>query len=163
LDWKPKKESILDLNDYEEKRQPRKNRRELKMSFQEREQILQQRGYTMEELKNAWMESLKVRQQRYETIMTGAFTTKVEEAWESARRKFVRFFTLSTDMEGFEVRAAPTTATTTAAAASVVVTKEHSAAKKEPNHGLRGESFSYVKDVDGETTTSAQWYLFACL
>jgi hypothetical protein len=75
------------------------------MSFTEREEILQSKGYSMDELKNAWMESLKIRQQRYETIMTGSLTSKVEEAWESACRKFNRLFTLTSDMEGYEVKA----------------------------------------------------------
>ena len=59
----------------------------------------------MEELKNAWMESLKIRQQRYETIMAGSLANKMEEAWESACRKFNRFFTLTQNMEGYEVKA----------------------------------------------------------
>jgi hypothetical protein len=147
------------LNDYEETRQPRKTRRDLKMSFQEREQILQQRGYTVDELKNAWMEALKIRQQRYETIMTGTFTTKVEEAWESARRKFLRFFTLSTDMEGFEVRAASSTINNANNTTSTIDDADHDDGAQE---FPRAESFSYVKDVDGESTT-AQWYLFSCL
>jgi hypothetical protein len=105
LDWEHKHESVVDLDKYEEERQPRKTRRQLKMSFQEREQILQNKGYSMDELKNAWMESLKIRQQRYETIMAGSLTTKMEEAWESACRKFNRFFTLTQDTEGYEVKA----------------------------------------------------------
>lgn len=108
LDWEHKTESVVDLNTYEQERQPRKTRRQLKMSFTEREEILQSKGYSMEELKNAWMESLKIRQQRYETIMTGSLTSKVEEAWESACRKFNRLFTLTTDMEGYEVKAEET-------------------------------------------------------
>jgi hypothetical protein len=105
LDWEHKAENTMDLNDYEKMRQPRRRRRELKMSFQEREEILQGYGFTMDQLKDAWMESLKVRQQRYETIMAGSITTKMEEAWESACRKFGRIFTLSGGQEGFEVQA----------------------------------------------------------
>lgn len=146
LDWECKKESVVDLNKYEHERQPRKTRRQLKMSFQEREQILQSKGYSMDELKNAWMESLKVRQQRYETIMTGSLTTKVEEAWESACRKFNRLFTLTQDMEGYEVKVAGETA------------------------GSR-EAFSYVKNTEEDdflmptpATATAQpttnWSLF---
>mmetsp|Transcript_473 Transcript_473/g.763 ORF Transcript_473/g.763 Transcript_473/m.763 type:complete len:324 (-) Transcript_473:254-1225(-) len=105
LNWEHKAENTMDLNDYEQMRQPRRKRRQLKMSFQEREEILQSSGFTMDQLKNAWMESLKVRQQRYETVMTGSLTTKMEEAWESTCRKFNRLFTLSGDQEGFEVQA----------------------------------------------------------
>jgi hypothetical protein len=112
LNWEHKAENTMDLNDYEQMRQPRRKRRELKMSFQEREEILQGSGFTMDQLKDAWMESLKIRQQRYETIMTGSITTKMEEAWESACRKFGRIFTLSGEQEGFEVQAETTEAPT---------------------------------------------------
>lgn len=143
LDWDHKNESVVDLNTYEQERQPRKTRRQLKMSFEERERILQSKGYSMDELKNAWMESLKIRQQRYETVMTGSLTTKVEEAWESACRKFNRLFTLTQDMEGYEVKA-------------------------EGAEGTR-EAFSYVKKSeedeiglpgDSAPQPSAKWSLF---
>jgi hypothetical protein len=104
LDWKLKNESTVDLDRYEENRQPRRKRKQLKMSFQEREEILQSSGFTVDQLKDAWMESLKVRQQRYETLMMGNLTTKMEEAWESACRKFNRMFALSEDEKGFEVK-----------------------------------------------------------
>lgn len=104
LDWKPKTVSTMSLEDYENARQPRRKRRQLKLSFQEREDILQTNGFTMDELKDAWMESLKIRQQRYETLIQGSLTTKVEEAWESACRKFNRMWTLSEAQEGYEVK-----------------------------------------------------------
>lgn len=105
LDWKPKTVSTVSLEDYENAREPRRRRRQLKLSFQEREEILQTNGFTMDELKDAWMESLKVRQQRYETLIQGNLTTKVEEAWESACRKFNRMWDLSEAQEGYEVKA----------------------------------------------------------
>ena len=126
----------MGLEKYEEERQPRRKRRQLKMSFKEREEILQHKGYTMEELKNAWMESLKIRQQRYETITTGSITTKVEEAWESAVRKFSRFnrlFVLSENQEGYEVKA-------------------------ESNDSP--QKFAYVQSPDEDTPLPSTWSLF---
>lgn len=104
LDWKPKNESTIDLEQYENSRQPRRRRRQLKLSFQEREEMLSSSGFTVDQLKNAWMESLKIRQQRYETVTKGSIASKFEEMWESACRKFNRFWTLSSAEEGIEVK-----------------------------------------------------------
>jgi len=105
LDWEAKTESTIDLDEFEEDRKhSRRKRRHLKMSFREREELLTTSGFTVDQLKNAWMEALKIRQQRYETVMAGCITTKIEEAWESACRKFNRFFTLSTEEHGIEVK-----------------------------------------------------------
>mmetsp|Transcript_14208 Transcript_14208/g.20994 ORF Transcript_14208/g.20994 Transcript_14208/m.20994 type:complete len:283 (-) Transcript_14208:195-1043(-) len=134
LDWKPKNESTIDLEKYEHDRQPRRRRRQLKLSFQEREEMLSSSGFTVDQLKNAWMESLKIRQQRYETVMKGSLATKFEEMWESAFRKFNRFWTLSTAEEGIEVK----------------------------SNGEEGRSFwSYVSSDDGNSLTS--WLSLECL
>lgn len=134
LDWKPKNESTIDLDQYENSRQPRRKRRQLKLSFREREEMLSSSGFTVDQLKNAWMESLKVRQQRYETIMKGSIATKFEEMWESACRKFNRFWTLSSAEEGIEVKAGEN----------------------------RGKDFwSYVSSDDGNSLTS--WFVLECL
>lgn len=135
LNWQHKAENTMPLDDYEQMRQPRRKRRQLKMSFQEREQLLQESGFTMDELKNAWMNSLKVRQQRYETVMTGSLTTKMEEAWESTCRKFNRLFTLTSEQEGFEVQA------------------ESSDAPRQ---------WSYYTSAENEETPGA-WSLFECV
>mmetsp|Transcript_28914 Transcript_28914/g.43665 ORF Transcript_28914/g.43665 Transcript_28914/m.43665 type:complete len:298 (+) Transcript_28914:94-987(+) len=134
LDWKPKNESTIDLDQYENSRQPRRKRRQLKLSFQEREEILSSSGFTVDQLKNAWMESLKIRQQRYETIMKGSIATKVEEMWESACRKFNRFWALSSAEEGIEVKVG------------------------EPKGK---DSWSYVSSDDGNSLTS--WFVLECL
>jgi len=104
LDWEAKNESTMDLERYEEDRKPRRKRRQLKMSFREREEHLTASGFTIDQLKNAWMEALKIRQQRYETVMTGSISSKMEEAWESACRKFNRIFVLSNEEQGIEVK-----------------------------------------------------------
>ena len=91
LDWSPVgKEKVISLEKYERARQPRRSRKALKMSYQKREAVLEQQGFTMDELKVAWEESLKIRKQRHETIIQGAFSTWVEEACQSAARKFWR-------------------------------------------------------------------------
>ena len=82
------------------------------------------------------MESLKIRQQRYETITTGSISTKVEEAWESAVRKFSRFnrlFALSENQEGYEVKA-----------------KSNDSPQK----------FAYVQSPDEDTPLPSTWSLF---
>ena len=95
LDWSPMgKEKVISLDKYERARQPRRSRKALKMSYQKREAVLEQQGFTMDEVKVAWEESLKVRKQRRETIIQGAFSTKVEEACQSAARKFWRTLNL---------------------------------------------------------------------
>ena len=91
LDWTPTgEEKIISVDQYEQGRQPRRSRRALKMSYQKREAVLEAQGFTMDQVRLAWEESLKVRKQRHETILQGAFSTKVEEACQSAARKFWR-------------------------------------------------------------------------
>mmetsp|Transcript_32536 Transcript_32536/g.48249 ORF Transcript_32536/g.48249 Transcript_32536/m.48249 type:complete len:275 (-) Transcript_32536:166-990(-) len=97
LSWeKASEDKELDLDKYESGRQPRRSRRQLKMSFRDREQVLMQEGFTIDQVREAWEESLKVRQQRYETLMQGVFSTRFEEAYQSANRKFWRLFNYDT-------------------------------------------------------------------
>eukprot|EP00543_Licmophora_paradoxa_P004667 CAMPEP_0202453004 /NCGR_PEP_ID=MMETSP1360-20130828/11091_1 /ASSEMBLY_ACC=CAM_ASM_000848 /TAXON_ID=515479 /ORGANISM="Licmophora paradoxa, Strain CCMP2313" /LENGTH=244 /DNA_ID=CAMNT_0049071993 /DNA_START=84 /DNA_END=815 /DNA_ORIENTATION=+ len=81
LDWTHANEKELDLEKYESARLPRRKRKQLKMSYQKREKILEREGFTMDSIKEAWIECVKIRQQRYETLMQGVMSTKVEEAW----------------------------------------------------------------------------------
>ena len=92
LDWDSKLEpKITDLETYERGRHPRRSRRQLKLSLQQRHIILvKERGFTFDEVKGAWQEALNVRKQRKETLERGLALMKWDEVWESTCRKFAR-------------------------------------------------------------------------
>lgn len=92
LDWDVKSDpEIMDLETYERGRQPRRSRRQLKLSLQQRHLILvKQRGFSFEEVKGAWQEALEIRKQRKETLERGLALMKWDEVWESTCRKFNR-------------------------------------------------------------------------
>lgn len=95
LDWdaQPTREAIVDLDTYEKARQPRRKRKELKLSFEARRGILEnERGFTVEEVKKAWSEALKIRKQRQETRMQAPHQRVMDEIYESACRKYNRLF-----------------------------------------------------------------------
>jgi hypothetical protein len=94
LDWEYKSQHKIDnLEEYEKARSPRRNRKQLRMPYQERERILfDEKKFSETEVLNAWNEAVKVRKQRYETFTQSLASTKMEEAWESACRKFTRTF-----------------------------------------------------------------------
>mmetsp|Transcript_43902 Transcript_43902/g.65107 ORF Transcript_43902/g.65107 Transcript_43902/m.65107 type:complete len:247 (-) Transcript_43902:102-842(-) len=69
LDWKTAADDqMVDLDTYERGREPRRNRRQLKMSFHDREDALIQEGFTVDQVKAAWEQALQVRRERYETL-----------------------------------------------------------------------------------------------
>jgi hypothetical protein len=92
LDWDCEPPSnVVDLNSYEKARLPRRSRRQLKLSLQERHNILvKQGGFTFEEVKGAWQEALEIRKKRKETLERGLALMKWDEVWESTCRKFGR-------------------------------------------------------------------------
>jgi hypothetical protein len=92
LDLSPRSQpQELDLEAYEEGRQPRRSRRQLKLSLRQRHGILvKERGFSFEEVKSAWQEALEVRKQRKETLERGSALMKWDEVWESTCRKFNR-------------------------------------------------------------------------
>lgn len=92
IDWdSPPKTAVLPLEKYEEARQPRRNRRQLKLSLQERHNILvKEKGFSFEEVKGAWQEALEIRKRRKETLERGLALMKWDEVWESMGRKFSR-------------------------------------------------------------------------
>ena len=94
LDWESRpRECVVDLEKYEEARQPRRNRKELKLSFEARRGILEkERGFTVEEVKKAWSEALKIRKQRQETRQQAPHQRLMDEIYESACRKYNRLF-----------------------------------------------------------------------
>lgn len=92
MDWaETPSQTTMDLELYEETRPPRRNRRQLKLSLQQRHNILvKERGFTFEEVKSAWQEALEIRKKRKETLERGLALMKWDEVWESTRRKFTR-------------------------------------------------------------------------
>jgi uncharacterized DUF497 family protein len=63
---------VMTLDQYESTRPPRRKRRQLKLSLQQRHNILvKERGLAFEEVKSAWQEALEIRKQRKETLERG--------------------------------------------------------------------------------------------
>lgn len=82
---------IMALEQYEQERPPRRKRRQLKLTLQQRHNILvKERGFSFEEVKGAWQESLQIRRQRKETLERGLAMMKWDEVWESTCRKLGR-------------------------------------------------------------------------
>jgi hypothetical protein len=92
LDWESgKSQKVVSLEDYERAREPRRSRRQLKLSLQQRHGILvKQRGFSFEEVKSAWQDALEIRKQRKETLERGMGLMKWDEVWESTCRKVNR-------------------------------------------------------------------------
>jgi hypothetical protein len=97
LDWETLPASnVMKLEDYERAREPRRNRRQLKLSLQQRHIILvKERGFSFEEVKGAWQEALAVRKQRKTTLERGLAMMKWDEVWESTCRKINRLVDVS--------------------------------------------------------------------
>mmetsp|Transcript_20451 Transcript_20451/g.35938 ORF Transcript_20451/g.35938 Transcript_20451/m.35938 type:complete len:393 (-) Transcript_20451:771-1949(-) len=82
---------VMTLEQYESTRPSRRKRRQLKLSLQQRHNILvKERGFAFEEVKHAWQEALEIRKQRKETLERGLALMKWDEVWESTCRKFSR-------------------------------------------------------------------------
>jgi hypothetical protein len=92
LDWDAKTtERTVSLDEYEEERMPRRQRRQLRMSYRERQQILEgQKGFSTEEVHRAWAEALSIQRQRQETLKRGMFLMAIDDLWESTQRKCKR-------------------------------------------------------------------------
>ncbi|KAG7347128.1 hypothetical protein IV203_006197 [Nitzschia inconspicua] len=89
--FSPKK--VMTLEEYESTRPPRRKRRQLKLTLQQRHNILvKERGLRFEEVKEAWQAALEIRKQRKETLERGLALMKWDEVWESSCRKFSRLF-----------------------------------------------------------------------
>ena len=84
-------QKVVDLETYEKTRLPRRNRRQLKLTLQQRHNILvKENGFSFEDVKGAWQEALEIRKQRKETLERGLALMKWDEVWESTCRKFSR-------------------------------------------------------------------------
>jgi hypothetical protein len=92
LDWdSTSRPCVIELEEYEKDRQPRRSRRQLKLSLQRRHNILvKERGFSFEEVRAAWHDALEIRRLRKETLERGLALMKWDEVWESTCRKFNR-------------------------------------------------------------------------
>lgn len=97
IDWEEEKEEKqMDIEEYEQRRQPRRNRRDLKLSLSDRHRILvKEKGHSFTEIKGAWKEALEIRAQRKETLSQSPIQSKWEEVYESICRKFARLISCS--------------------------------------------------------------------
>ena len=92
LDWDASLQFYeVDIEKYERLRLPRRNRKQLKLSLQQRHNILvKERGFSFEDVKGAWHDALEIRRRRKETLERGLALMKWDEVWESTCRKFNR-------------------------------------------------------------------------
>ena len=94
LDWEAEaEEKVVDLEHYETSRQPRRSRRRLKLTYDERRKILEkEKGFSSQQVNEAWNEALRIREQRNETLQQGPLSMLFDDFSESANRKFRRSF-----------------------------------------------------------------------
>jgi hypothetical protein len=92
IDWQSvPKERVVDLDEYETTRTPRRKRRQLKISYRERKALLEgQKGFSTQQVNEAWAEAIRIRQQRQETIKRGLLLMTIDDAMESVQRKCQR-------------------------------------------------------------------------
>lgn len=92
IDWDAKTtERTVSLDEYEQRRMPRRKRRQLRMSYSDRQRILEgQKGFSTKEVNQAWAEALAIQKQRQETLKRGMFLMTVDDIWESTQRKCKR-------------------------------------------------------------------------
>ena len=92
LDYSKQTTKKISLDDYERDREPRRRRKELKLSYKDRKQILEKHGgFSTDEVNQAWSEALKIRQQRQETLRRSSVMNFWDEVTESTQRKVFRF------------------------------------------------------------------------
>lgn len=92
LDYSKQTTKKISLDEYERDREPRRRRKELKLSYKDRKQILEKHGgFSTDEVNQAWSEALKIRQQRQETLRRSSIMNYWDEVTESTQRKVNRF------------------------------------------------------------------------
>jgi len=113
MDWNSQPiKKVVPIDQYEQSRGPRRSRRHMKLSFNDRRGILEnEQGFTIDEVKDAWREALLIRKQRQETRMRSPTMNMADEAWESACRKTERLTKMFYDILVFPVTLAEHTST----------------------------------------------------
>ena len=77
-------ERVVDVDEYECTRAPRRRRKQLKLSYDERQVILKSTSFTQDEIKKQWAEALQIQIQRRETLRRGVILMAFDDLWESA-------------------------------------------------------------------------------
>ena len=80
---------VVPIDAYEESRVPRRTRRQMRYSYQDRLTYLQS-CFSQAQMDAAWRESLLIRQQRKETLERGCFLQWWDDVNESMQRKYRR-------------------------------------------------------------------------
>ena len=81
---------IVDVDEYERVRTPRRTRRHLKLTYQDKCATLQDKGFSLQELHDAWAEAIRIRKQRQETLKQTYAMMVWDDLWESTWRKYHR-------------------------------------------------------------------------
>jgi hypothetical protein len=92
LDWDRQAQTReFDVDEYERARLPRRKRRQLKIPCRDRRSLLEtDAGFSEVQVNQAWAEALQIRKQRQETLQRGLILMTLDDAWESASRKYRR-------------------------------------------------------------------------
>lgn len=92
LDWDAESERrIVGVDEYERDRNPRRKRGQLRLSYQNRKEILHDsKGFSEKEINDAWAEALRIRKQRQETLQRGLLMMFFDDVAESMNRKYQR-------------------------------------------------------------------------
>jgi hypothetical protein len=90
LDGAPLASQVVDLDDFEASRSQtrRTTRRQLKLSRTDRNGILDEEGFTPEEINDACVQARKIRQQREESLRTGVLLSAIEDLLETVSSKY---------------------------------------------------------------------------
>ena len=89
LENKHKSERTVSLEEYEQTRSPRRKRRQMRLSYQDRKDMLTKQ-HTVDEVNHAWAEARRIRLQREETLRRGLLLMTWDDICESMDRKYKR-------------------------------------------------------------------------
>lgn len=89
LENRHKSERTVSLEEYEQTRSPRRKRRQMRLSYQDRKDILTKQ-HSVDEVNQAWAEARRIRLQREETLRRGLLLMTWDDLCESADRKYRR-------------------------------------------------------------------------
>jgi hypothetical protein len=81
---------VISVEEYERVRTPRRTRRNLKLSYHDKCATLRDKGFSLQELHDAWAEAILIRKQRHETLKQTYTSMVMDDFWESAGRKYHR-------------------------------------------------------------------------
>jgi hypothetical protein len=94
IDWTFGETVTMDVNCYESHRGPRREQLELVLTRREREKLLLEWGVPTHLIADGTRSALKVKNQRKQTVVNAGKVARLEEAIESASRRFKETFSL---------------------------------------------------------------------